>query len=328
MDWVVSRKKLVISVPITEEGSGLKQGDYRLEPEKGEAKEGTAVIRAGSLAVPGVRARSGGITAVMTLRADAPSGQSVAEITIAEDFKGSIFLTCTDYAGNVSVQKLLTADGAGAVVEDNAPNIRFTDIKADKARQRAKVRIDITDTANENVTAGIASVSYQVDGGKAKAEGKEEFADNMIENYSFDVALKGEGEHTLKVTAEDNAGNRRVRKTTIRIAKKRAAIVQKEQTPPEPKPTSEPKTGEHGFVKIFATLGMIAGFTYLLLYFYTGESGVTESEKEEIISRLVRWAQKGKLRKYLALLVISLFLIYYHSIGKSVDDGWKKVYEG
>ena len=182
MDWVVSRKKLVISVPITEEGSGLKQGDYRLEPEKGEAKEGTAVIRAGSLAVPGVRARSGGITAVMTLRADAPSGQSVAEITIAEDFKGSIFLTCTDYAGNVSVQKLLTADGAGAVVEDNAPNIRFTDIKADKARQRAKVRIDITDTANENVTAGIASVSYQVDGGKAKAEGKEEFPFTMGQN--------------------------------------------------------------------------------------------------------------------------------------------------
>lgn len=107
--------------------------------------------------------------------------------------------------------------------------------------------------------------------------------------------------------------------------------MQKEQPPKAtepPKPTSEPKTGENGFVKIFATVGMIAGFTYLLLYFCSGESGVTEKEKEEIISRLVRWAQKGKLRKYPALLVISLFLIYYHSIGKSVDDGWKKAYEG
>ena len=73
---------------------------------------------------------------------------------------------------------------------------------------------------------------------------------------------------------------------------------------------------------------MIAGFTYLLLYFTSGDSGITEHEKEEIISRLVRWAQKGKWRKYPALILISLFLIYYHSIGKSVDVAWKKVYEG
>ncbi len=331
MDWVVSRRKLVVSVPVTEEGSGLKQADYRLEPENGEAREGVAAIRAGQIPTREVNARSGGIAAVMTLYGDAHSGQGVAEITVDGDFKGSIILTCMDNAGNISVQKTLTADGAGAVVEDNAPDISFTKIRRDNAKGKAKVSIDVTDTAGENITAGIASVSYQIDGGKAKSKGKEEFADNMVENYSFDVALKGEGEHTLKVAAEDNAGNRSIREATIQITKKKAAVVQKEQPPKAtepPKPTSEPKTGENGFVKIFATVGMIAGFTYLLLYFCSGESGVTEKEKEEIISRLVRWAQKGKLRKYPALLVISLFLIYYHSIGKSVDDGWKKAYEG
>ncbi len=331
MDWVVSRRKLVVSVPVTEEGSGLKQADYRLEPENGEAREGVAAIRAGQIPTREVNARSGGIAAVMTLYGDAHSGQGVAEITVDGDFKGSIILTCMDNACNISVQKTLTADGAGAVVEDNAPEISFTKIRRDNAKGKAKVSIDVTDTAGENITAGIASVSYQIDGGKAKSKGKEEFVDNMVENYSFDVALKGEGEHTLKVAAEDNAGNRSIRETTIQITKKKAAVVQKEQPPKAtepPKPTSEPKTGENGFVKIFATVGMIAGFTYLLLYFCSGESGVTEKEKEEIISRLVRWAQKGKLRKYPALLVISLFLIYYHSIGKSVDDGWKKAYEG
>ncbi len=330
MDWVVSRKKLIVTVPITEEGSGLKQADYRLEPENGETSEGTAAIRTSQLPAQEVNARSGGIAAVMTLHGDARSGQSMAEITVDGDFKGTIALTCSDNAGNVSVEKVLTADGAGAIVEDNAPDISFTSVKADKAKAQANVEVDVTDTAGENVTAGIASVSYRIDGGKTKVQEEEEFADDMVENYSFDVAIKGEGEHSLQVTAEDNAGNRSVKKTTVKITKKRAAIVQGKQTPSQsqPKPVGEPKTGDHTFVKIFATLGMIAGFTYLLLYFTSGDSGITEREKEEIISRLVRWAQKGKWRKYPALILISLFLIYYHSIGKSVDVAWKKVYEG
>lgn len=328
MDWVVSRKKLVITVPVTEEGSGLKQADYRLEPEMGEAKEGTAAIRVSRTPAREVNARSGGIAAVMTLHGDMRTGQNVVEITVDGDFKGTIALTCSDNAGNVSVQKVLTADGAGAIVEDNAPDISFTGVKADKVKDQAKVEVDVIDTAGESITAGIASVSYRIDGGKTKAQGEEEFADDMVENYSFDVDIKGEGEHTLQVTAEDNAGNRSVKKTTVKITKKRAAIVQGKQTPSQPKPVGEPKTGEHTFVKIFATLGMIAGFTYLLLYFTSGDSGITEHEKEEIISRLVRWAQKGKWRKYPALILISLFLIYYHSIGKSVDVAWKKVYEG
>lgn len=333
MDWVVSQKKLIISVPITEEGSGLKQADYRMEPEKGEAREGTAAIRRSQVPTQEVKARSGGIAAVMTLRGDAQSGQSIAEITVDGDFKGSISLTSMDNAGNVSVQKVLTADGAGAVVEDNAPEISFTSVKADKTKEKAKVGVDVTDTAGENVTAGLASVSYRIDGGKMKVQ-EEEFANDMVENYSFDVEIKGEGEHTLKVVAEDNAGNRSEKKTTVKITKKKAVIVQKKQTPTAselPKAAGaagEPKTGDHTFVKIFATLGMIAGFTYLLLYFTSGESGITEREKEEIISRLICWAQKGKLRKYPALLMISLFLLYYHSIGKSVDVEWKKVYEG
>ena len=81
-------------------------------------------------------------------------------------------------------------------------------------------------------------------------------------------------------------------------------------------------------MKVFATLGMVAGFTYLLLYFTGGEGGITESEKEEVIARLVRWAHRGKFRKYPALVIILLFLLYYHSIGRSVGDDWKKVYEG
>ncbi len=348
-DWVVGRKKLTISVPVIEEGSGLKQGDYSLEPERGEAKQGTATIRMYQRWTKAVRARSGGVSAIMTVRGNDAGGQYTAVVTIDEDFKGSVFLTCSDNAGNISVQKVLTADGAGAVVEDNAPEIRFSKaangvVKADKSEEDAAsknkvqamttINVDVSDSAGEKITAGLASVSYQLDGGKVQEVGEGEFTDSMVEDYSFAIDIEGEGKHSLQVKAADNAGNETTRKAMVEISKRRATIVPGDKTPPGAEDTSsklpgkEPTTGDHASVKIFATLGMIAGFTYLLLYFKSGDNGITESEKEAVISRLVRWAQKGKFRRYPALLLISLFLLYYHSIGKSVGDEWRKVCEG
>lgn len=349
MDWVVGRKKLTISVPVIEEGSGLKQGDYSLEPEKGQAKQGTATVRMYQRWTKAVRARSGGVAAIMTVRGDDAGGQYTVVVTIDEDFKGSVFLTCSDNAGNTSVRKTLTADGAGAVVEDNAPEIRFSKaassaVMADKTeadaasrnklQAQATINVDVSDSAGEKVTAGLASVSYQLDGGKVQAVGEGEFTDSMVEDYSFAMDIEGEGKHSLQVTAADNAGNETTRKAMIEISKRRATVVPGDKTPPgAEKPSSqlpgkEPPTGEQASIKIFATLGMIAGFSYLLLYFKSDDNGITEREKEAVISRLVRWAQKGKFRRFPALLLISLFLLYYHSIGKSVGDEWRKVCEG
>ncbi len=332
-DWIVSQKKLTITVPVTEKGSGLKQGDYRLVSVDGKVKQGSAIIRTQQTVMPKFQARSSGLNAVMTIRGDAQSGDSIAEITIEEDFKGSVYLTCTDNAGNTSVEKVLTADGAGAIVEDNAPQIHFSKGRMELSKSRATVNVDVTDSAGKEITAGIAKITYQIDNGKVKAEGKEELADAMAESYSFSVEIKGEGKHTLTVTAVDNAGNESTKKASIEISKKKAVIVPKPQTPVKQTPTpgpaaGEPITGENTYVKIFATLGMVAGFTYLLLYFSSGENGITEKEKEEIVSRLIRWAQGGSFRKYPALILIWLFLIYYHSIGRSVSADWRSVCNG
>lgn len=332
-DWVIGREKLTITVPVTEAGSGLKQGDYWLQPETGRPRAGTALIRAQQALTPEIRGRSGGVSAVMTIRGNAESGESIVVITIEEEFKGSVSLTCTDNAGNVSVEKVLTADGAGVIVEDNAPYIGFSKAEADTAEDVAAVDVNVTDTAGGNVAAGIADVSYQVDGGKAKEAGAGEFSDVVVESYRFTVTIQGEGKHILKVAATDNAGNQSVREAVVEITEKKAVVTPKSKTPTKTATKSagagaEPKTGDSTPVKVFATLGMVAGFTYLLLYFNAGEGGITEGGKEEIISRLVRWARKGKLRKYPAILIISVFLFYYHSIGRSVSDEWKKVYEG
>ena len=72
-------------------------------------------------------------------------------------------------------------------------------------------------------------------------------------------------------------------------------------------------------MEVYATIAMVTGFFYLLLYFIGDRKGMTQEEKELFVSRLLGWAKKGgKLRRLLATAVIFLFLVYYHSIGKSL----------
>lgn len=92
--------------------------------------------------------------------------------------------------------------------------------------------------------------------------------------------------------------------------------------------SSEPKTGEGTRVEIYATASMVAGFTYLLLYFKTREHGMTEEKKNELVLRLVHWAKGSRgIKRILALTAIFLLLAYYHSIGKSVSKEWREACE-
>ena len=89
----------------------------------------------------------------------------------------------------------------------------------------------------------------------------------------------------------------------------------------------EPKTGDVPAVELYATLSMIAGFTYLLAYFADRRHGMSEETKKELVSKLIAWAKKGKtMRRLLALAAIFMLLVYYHSIGKKTAVEWKEVY--
>lgn len=90
---------------------------------------------------------------------------------------------------------------------------------------------------------------------------------------------------------------------------------------------NEPQTGDATPIELCVTLSMIAGFTYLLLYFADRKRGMTEETKKELVSRLIGWGkQGGKIRKYFALAAIFALLVYYHSIGKKTCVEWKEVY--
>lgn len=82
----------------------------------------------------------------------------------------------------------------------------------------------------------------------------------------------------------------------------------------------EPKTGDASFVWHYATLAMIAGFSYLLLLF-SERHGLTVEHKNALMARLIAWAKKGgKFRRLIALAAITLLCVYYHAIGKAAAE--------
>lgn len=79
----------------------------------------------------------------------------------------------------------------------------------------------------------------------------------------------------------------------------------------------EPKTGDTAYWEVYATLAMVAGLTYLLLYIMEESRGMTEREKEAAVAALIRWGKKGgSFRKCCAMAAIFGLLMYYHAIGK------------
>lgn len=87
------------------------------------------------------------------------------------------------------------------------------------------------------------------------------------------------------------------------------------------KPEKEPQTADPTSVEVYATVAMIAGLTYLLLYFMEEGRGMSEREKEVFVAAFIRWAKKGgRFRRCCAVMAIFCILVYYHSIGKRAHE--------
>ena len=215
-------------------------------------------------------------------------------------------------------------------MEDNAPEIRFEGTEETTGGKPLEIKVKVRDNREDRVTSGIAGIRYQADKGKKVTLPEEDFTGDFVDTYEFTVKIKGEGKHTLRVEAKDQAGNESAAEVTLNISGRKdvpAEVPEDSESGNPGRPLGgEPKTEDSTQIQICATLAMIAGFGCLLLYF-EGENGITEEEKEEIISRLVSWAkQGGRIRRLPGVAIIFLFLAYYHSIGKSVDVEWKEVY--
>ncbi len=189
--WLIGKVSLTITVPITEEGSGAEVITYVMTPEGGTAKEEIAEIRNGK-----------------------------AEITVS-DFKGTISITCSDRAGNISAG--VTVGTNGVLIEDRAPQIIFQAEHAELVLPGEydavpDISVTIADDHDNAVSSGIASVSYQIGTGSVNTV-DHDYTTAIAANDSFLIPaseITG-GETVISVTATDHAGNRATETFTVKL---------------------------------------------------------------------------------------------------------------
>ena len=194
--WLIGKDSLVITVPVTEEGSGADKIDYNVTPDGGTAKVETATIQNGE-----------------------------AKITVSADFKGTISITCTDKAGNISAGVTVGAGVAqnGIIIEDNAPAIAF---KAENAELLSSgeyktvpdIVVTVADDKDNAISAGIASASYKIGDGSVKTV-PHDYTASMVLSDSFTIQASEipAGGAVISVTATDNAGNSTTETYTVKV---------------------------------------------------------------------------------------------------------------
>ncbi len=190
--WLIGKESLIITVPVTEEGSGADQITYEMTSKDGNTSNNTAEIK-----------------------------NNIAKIIVDADFKGTIRITCTDKAGNISAEKTANEGYNGFIIEDNAPQIEFqtdsTDVQ-DEYMTAPAITVSITDDKDNAISSGIASVTYKI-GNNVETVLQQDFATNMKTNTSFVIPADkiSAGETVIIVTAIDNAGNQNTVTKTIKI---------------------------------------------------------------------------------------------------------------
>lgn len=215
-DWIIRKDSLTITVPVAEAESGIKSVDYTLIPEAGDAS-GSEQAK------------------VENASGDDNGADYQAEIYVASDFKGSIVITATDNAGNVSDTKTIGVDGGikGIIVEDNAPVISIqADRMADGTPKPQGVDIAgyyvaapslLITVKDEGTTGGLASVTWKVNDGEEQPSGAD-FTSDMKTEYSCTIkALEGRtGTCDVTVKAVDQAGNTAEKLVTVYVKGKEA----------------------------------------------------------------------------------------------------------
>lgn len=221
-DWLIRRDKLLIHIPVTEQGSGLAKVTYTLtpgsmqsaEPVTKEAKIEKTTTDTGTL-----------YTAV---------------IAIDPDYKGVIGeIRATDIAGNVSEPVTAYANGIGVIVEELKPVITVTADRLPTEEQAGtkpegealsekyyqttpELLVKVQD--GSMAASGIKEVKWRVENGNENTENGG-FGDALKTEYGFRIALNGlTGTVQAEIFAVDNAGNSESKSVTVKIKGK-------EQTP-------------------------------------------------------------------------------------------------
>ena len=142
---------------------------------------------------------------------DANGTWQTGSLSIASDFKGTIYARAFDKTGNVSgyAAKSLVVDKTAPVITANlgSPVLNTMDT-------HASFPVEIKDNG-----AGVSTVTYQIDGDTAKTVAlTEDNGTDLTKEYSFSIGSLPDGAYNVTINAMDNSGNAAAA-ATVHIAK-------------------------------------------------------------------------------------------------------------
>lgn len=196
-DWIIGKENMIIKIPaggITDTFSGIAEVTYTAVPDSGTEQTGT------------IRAQDGYYV-----------------IALNRAFSGTIRLTAEDKAGNTK-QTSLTAEAGKVIAEDCAPVVTFTlpdtlTPNEDGWYNRGfDLIVTVTDDKDKAVSAGIASVKYQM-GDSEEVIVRQDFVTSMKTSTTFTIPADEipAGQTEITVTAVDHAGNSVTEKQTVKV---------------------------------------------------------------------------------------------------------------
>ncbi|MCM1487195.1 MAG: hypothetical protein NC203_02400, partial [Firmicutes bacterium] len=80
-------------------------------------------------------------------------------------------------------------------------------------------------------------------------------------------------------------------------------------------------TADTSYTKIFIIIGVSAAYLFTVMYYSTGEYGMSEDKKNRMVKKLIAWGKKRKMiRTVPALAAILAILVFYYTIGQKTDE--------
>ena len=207
LNWIIGKKSMIVHVPVTDEGSGVEKISYTLTPRNADggldgssAETKTAAVKVG-----------GGV-----------------EITFDVDFRGTIAIGCTDRAGNAADSVTIgTAGAGGVIVEDTAPEIT-ADVRAEYYDTAEDIHVTVKDDTKNAITAGIATVTYQVGNDTTKSVTFDTSVLQAEITFTVPASEISTGVTEIMCSATDNAGNEASKRFIVKVKgpeKKPAAAI-------------------------------------------------------------------------------------------------------
>lgn len=223
-NWIIGKKSMIVHVPVTDTGSGVTEISCILTP----------------------RDAAGNLNSSRAVTKTATVTDGEAKITFDDAFRGTITITCTDAAGNAAAGVTVGKDAGGVIVEDQAPTITIladrnisdmqgthtrpdgVDVSKEYYNSAPALFVTVKDDTNNAITAGIAAITYQVEGGEEKKVTVAESALQAEVLFTIPANEIPTGITKITIKTTDNAGNTAERIVTINVKgpeKQPAAVI-------------------------------------------------------------------------------------------------------